>query len=228
MDVMTQNVCTVAPETPVAEIASILLRRQISAVPVVTAAGQLVGIVSEGDLMRRPEIGTTRRVPWWLELLSTRSEMAADFVKAHGRVAQDVMTVNVVTVPETASLAEIASILEKRRIKRVPVVREGKVVGIVSRGNLLQGLAAGARKSPSKTVVKDGELRESILARLKDQPWSNTFAINVVVTDGTVHLWGLVESEEERAAVRVVAEEVPGTRAVEDHLSIIRSLSYAV
>jgi CBS-domain-containing membrane protein len=227
-DIMTRNVCTVTPDTAVPDIAKLLLQRHISAVPVVDTGNRIVGIVSEGDLMRRPEIGTVRRRPWWLELFSSRAEMAGDFVKMNGQSARDVMTRDVVAVEEDATIADIAAMLEEKRIKRVPVMRDGKIVGIVSRSNLLQGLAAAASRVPIRTTTSDRDVREAFQARLKDQPWSSLMTMNVVVTDGVVHLWGLVDSEEERKAIGVLAKSVAGVRAVEDHLSILKTVAYAV
>lgn len=227
-DVMTRDVCVVAPDAAVPEIAKLLLRRHISAVPVVEAGGRIVGIVSEGDLMRRPEIGTERRRSWWLELMSSRAELAAEFVKMNGLSARDVMTRDVVTVGEDATVGEIAALLEERRIKRVPVVHAGRVVGIVSRSNLLQGLAASAGRVRIKTSGGDQEIRQAIHTRLEDQPWSRPIAVNVVVTDSIAHLWGVVDSEEERAAIRVLAKGTPGVTGVEDHLSVLKVIAYAV
>src|SRR3972149_2283575 len=141
-DVMTTQVVTVSLDAPVAEIAKQLVQRRISAVPVVDADGRPVGIVSEGDLMRRPETGGERHPSWWLALVAEAETQDREYVKSHGGRARDVMTRDLVTVTEEASLEEIATLLEKHRIKRVPVVREGKLVGIVSRANLLQGIVA--------------------------------------------------------------------------------------
>lgn len=227
-NIMTRDVCVVAPDTPVPQIAKLLVQRQISAVPVVAADHRIVGIVSEGDLMRRPEIGTARQRSWWLEMVSSRAELAAEFVKMNGRSARDVMTADVVTVSEEATVGEIAALLEEKRIKRVPVVRDGRITGIVSRSNLLQGLAASAGRIPIRTVGTDQEIRESIEARLLDQPWSRPMTVNVVVTDSVAHLWGVIESKEERAALRTLVEGTPGVTNVEDHLSVIKIAAYAV
>lgn len=170
-DVMTRNICMVTPDTPVPAIARLLLQHRISAVPVVAADERIVGIVSEGDLMRRPEIGTERRRAWWLEMMLSRADLAGDFVKMNGRSARDVMTASVVTVGEDATVGEIAALLEEKRIKRVPVVRDGLVVGIASRSNLLQGLAASA--GPERSL---GQVRRRLLPThrvgLREPFWS--------------------------------------------------------
>ena len=217
-DIMTTNVVTVTPETGVDEIARLLLQRRISAVPVVDANVAIVGIVSEGDLMRRPETETERHRSWWLGLLASREEQAEAYIKTHGTHAGDVMTRNVVTVSEETSVGEIAHILEQRRIKRVPVVRDGKVVGIISRANLLHGLAAQKDKIATVPSADDRSVREQVTAVLNDQGWVTHGGLNVIVNDGVVELWGWVESEQERKALKMAAEGVAGVREVQDHL----------
>jgi CBS domain-containing protein len=218
-EVMTSPPITVAPDTPVEEIARILLDNRISAVPVLNAAGGLVGIVSEGDLMRRAEARTERRRPQWLELLLDRDVAATEFVKAHGRRARDVMTTDVVTVPPDTDLADIASLLERRRIKRVPVVDQGKLVGIVSRANLLHGLVANPRVPlPDDVQTRDAEIRSRLDEILREVPGVDLRRINTVVKDGAVFLWGTVKSDNQRRALTVAAESVPGVVRVEDKL----------
>ena len=216
-DVMTRRVVTVAPETPVPEVARLLLDRRISAVPVVDAGGRLLGIVSEGDLIRRPEIVGGRRRSWWLSLLSGGERDPAEYVRTHGGQAADVMTREVVVVAEDTPVGDIARLLEERRIKRVPVVRRGKLVGIVSRADLLRGLAS-ARPRPRASRPTDRAIRERLVKRLEREPWVPLGQINVIVTDGVVHLWGLVDSAEQRRALQVAARDTAGVRRVEDHL----------
>lgn len=222
-DVMTREVCTVGPDTNVVEIAKLLLSRRISGVPVVDPKGKLLGVVSEGDLMRRAETGTERRRSWWLELLTENRDLAHDYVKSHGLTAKDVMTPSVVTIGEDAELTEIASVLERNRIKRVPVMQGGKLVGIVSRSNLLQALAtAGTR--PAKAPAGDRALREAILAKFKHQPWTPDLTVNVTVQDGKASIYGLVASEDERRALTVAAEEVAGVGKVDNQLTLASSI----
>jgi CBS domain-containing protein len=221
-DIMTTSVVTVTPDTPVPAIARLLLERRISGVPVVDAGGRLVGIVTESDLMRRPEIETERSRPWWLQIFTGHREAAEEYTKSHGSKAGQVMTHPVVTVEEDTPVGDIAVLLEERRIKRVPVVRDGKLVGIVSRANLLQGLVADhARASVAGRPVGDREIRGAVMAELERQPWLTHRGINVIVVDGVVQLWGLVESEEERRAIRVLAENVPNVRQVVDRLGSV-------
>ena len=220
-EVMTSPPITVTPDTPVSEVAAILLANRISAVPVLNQAGKLVGIVSEGDLLRRAEAKTERRRSKWLELLLDRNVAAADFVKTHGREAKDVMTTDVVSVGPDTELAEIASRLERRRIKRVPVVEGGKVLGIVSRANLLQALVARPPEAkPDATLRRDAEIRKELIGRLRSIPGVNMQRVNAVVEDGTVFLWGTVKSSDQRRALNVAAESIPGVARVEDRLHL--------
>ncbi|HEX7079557.1 MAG TPA: CBS domain-containing protein [Gammaproteobacteria bacterium] len=221
-DIMTRDVATVAESTPVEDIARLLLERRISAVPVVTAGGEVVGIVSEGDLMRRPEIQTEKQPSWWLSLLLTDTDRAARYIKSHGRTAKDVMSTPVVTIDPQASLAEIAELLEKRQIKRVPVLRDGVLVGIVSRANLLRGLATHRPTQPQPVDrTSDQLIRDQLLETLRKEAGVRHEFVNVVVSGGTVHLWGSVFSETERRAVRVAAENTAGVRRIEDNLHVL-------
>ncbi len=217
-DIMTTSVVTVRPDTGVNDIAKLLIEKSISGLPVTDADGRLVGVVSEGDLLRRPELETERRGSWWLDLLANNRETAAEYVKSHGTTAADVMTASVVSVAETATVGEIAATLEKHRIKRVPVVSDGKVVGIVSRANLLHGLAA--RKEPPLTTpsTDDRTIRESLTQRLESQGWVSSGSLNLIVDGGIVQLWGWVGSKAERRAIVLAAEQYPGVKGVEDHL----------
>jgi CBS-domain-containing membrane protein len=217
-DVMTPDVVTVEPGARVDEIARLMLEHHISAVPVVDTAGRLLGIVSEGDLVRRAETATAGRRAWWLEMLADSAALARDYVKTHGRRATDVMTRDVLTVGVDTPLEDVARLLERRRIKRVPVVRDGRVVGIVSRADLLRALVIRPPESGPAGAADDRTIREHVMAALRTQPWWVGTYRNVVVVDGVVHLWGLARSPAERDAMRVAAETVPGVRGVEDHL----------
>ena len=221
-DVMTTQVVTVRPETSVEQIAALLLERRISGVPVVDADGRLLGIVTEGDLMRRPEIGTERHRGWWLRFFGDERARAVEYARAHGSRAEQVMTRNVVTVSEETSLADIARLLEEHHIKRVPVVHDGQVVGIVSRANLLHGLATHPGVTPPAGPMDDRSVRDSVLRALERDDLTAHGRLNVIVRNGVVELWGLVESEEGRRAIRIAAENVPGVTAVRDNLGSIR------
>jgi CBS domain-containing protein len=216
-DVMTTPAITATPDTRVEQVAELLLEHRISAVPVVDADGRLEGIVSEGDLMRRAESGTERKGSWWLALVALKDELPRAYMSAHGRRAAEVMTRDVVTVEETAPLEHIAGLLEKHRIKRVPVVREGKVRGIVSRANLLHGLAGRPPAPPA--LIGDTQLRERVLAELGKAGIESVF-VNVVVHGGVVRLWGTVSGEAARQAAGLAARNAAGGNPVEDHLAV--------
>lgn len=226
-DLMSTTVVTVSPETRVREIARLLLTRHISGVPVVDADNRVVGIVSEGDLMRRAETGTERRRSWWLSPFMDADELAREYVRSHGRRAADVMTRDVVTVTEDAPAGEIATVLERHRIKRVPVVRDERLVGIVSRADLLRGLAAQSPQRETRPSADDRAVRERLLQELRASDWASPESVNVVVTDRVVHLWGIVRTEQERQAMCVAASNVPGVRAVEDHLVRLPVVAWA-
>lgn len=217
-DIMTTSVETVGPETPVGEIAGRLLARHISAVPVVDEDGHVVGVVSEGDLMRRSETGTERSPSWWLRIIDPGDGLAREFVKSHGMLAKDVMTRSVVTVDEAASLEEIAGTLESSRIKRVPVLRDGKLVGIVSRADLLRGLAASGTGKKASTGDRDARL--AIIESARDAGVDMEFA-SVVVVEGVANVWGLVETGAQKNALRVAAESTPGISLVNDQATIM-------
>jgi len=216
-DIMTPDVICATPDTTLPELIRLMLHHAISALPIVED-GRLVGIVSEGDLLRRPEVGTETRRSTWLGLLTSSDSLAAEFVRTHGRKAADVMTRDVATVDATTPVAEIVHLLEARRIKRVPVLRDGRLVGIVSRRNLLQSLAASLAAPPVPS--EDSTIRDAFYARLSTQPWMDAAAsINAIVADGVLHLCGFAPKGVRRQALIVLAETVPGVRAVEDHLA---------
>ena len=216
-DIMVAPVVTVKPYSTIKEVAKTLVDRRISAVPVVDDVGKLVGIISEGDLMHRSETGTERQYRWWIRLVEGDASLPADYIKAHGRKAADIMTQNVITAAPDTALDEVAITMEKNSIKRVPIVRDGQLVGIVSRANLVQALATMPKGL--EIPLSDSKIREKLLSQLKGQPWADTHLLNVTVTDGVVSLWGIASSETERKAIRVAAEATPGVRAVNDHLA---------
>jgi CBS domain-containing protein len=215
-DVMTGNVISVTPDMTVREVARIFVDNGISGAPVLDADGTLAGMISEGDLLRRSEIETEARPRTsWLDLWSASHE-ARDYIKTHAPQVRDVMTTNVVTVQPGTSLGEVAGILETRHIKRVPVVEAGRLVGIVSRANLVQALASAPDEPTSDVTLSDGEIRAMLMGELAGRKWA--FAgRNIVVTNGVVHLWGVFHSMDTVDAVRVAAQTIPGVKGVEDH-----------
>jgi CBS domain-containing protein len=217
-DVMVSPVVTVKPSASVKEVAELMLENRISGVPVVNDEGKVVGIVSEGDLMHRSEAGTALRRSWWLTGLTSEETLAAEYVKAHARKVADVMTSKVVTAAPDAPLHELAALMEANAIKRVPIVDNGRLVGIVSRANLLRAVASAPPES--EVQVADASIREQLLDQLQGQAWARPWLLNVMVSGGIVDLWGVARSEAERKAVRVAAEGIEGVRAVRDNLVI--------
>lgn len=219
-EIMTSNVVTVSPDAAVADAARLMVEKRVSALPVVDAAGKLIGIVSEGDLMRRIELGTEKRRPWWLALVAGDETLARDFAKAHGQQIKDVMTRTVVTMPEDSTIDKIARTLEERHIKRVVVVRQGQPVGIVSRADLLRAFATRPPPSVAPSVA-DQDLRAAVSDALLHKEWGGVaMPVTVIVEAGVVHLWGTVESEAVRNALRIAAQEVAGVKGVESHLTL--------
>ncbi len=199
-----------------------MVDQRISGVPVMDH-GKLVGIVSENDLARRIELGTDKTRSSWLQFFASEETILADYIHARGQMAGDVMTTKVVTVTPDTSIKDIAEILETRHIKRVPVVDGGKVVGIVSRANLIQALAAVASPRTEPVQADDASIRDAILAEIEKVIWPSPIMNTVTVNNAIVHLWGYVGSENERRAVRIIAERVAGVKAVQDHRGALRA-----
>lgn len=216
-DIMTPKVFSVEAGTGVGDIAELLMKKKISAVPVLEENGKLLGIVSEGDLMRRLAADADQEEPWWMLKLASPEREARDFIKAHGRTAKDIMTRNVVTLTEDMDLAAVAQLLESNRIKRAPVLRDGKVVGIVSRSNLLQAVAAERSGTNGEARLSDREIRNLVHDTLSSKEFASHGALNVIVEDGVVELWGWVESDAEREALLLAAGEIEGVKQVKDH-----------
>jgi CBS-domain-containing membrane protein len=218
---MTTDVVTVSPDTTVEAIAEILMAKKISGVPVADENGAILGIVTEGDLIQRQagDVSRFRQGSWWLRLVSSDEDSASDYIKSHGMCADDIMSRKVLTVEEDTPVGDIARILADNRIKRVPVVQGGALVGIVSRSNLLRGLAT--RDRARKSSVSDRSLKDEILETVRQQDWVSHGTLNVIVTEGVVELWGWVESEQERSALLLIAESVDGVEGVEDHLGFV-------
>src|SRR5688500_11734451 len=212
-DVMTAPVLAVSPETQVQDIAALLLECRISAVPVVDEGGHVRGIVSEGDLINRADAGTRHRRSWWLEMLNGPEEQSRDYLRAHGQRAQDVMSRDVVATSEDTPLPEIAALLEKHHVKRVPVLRDGRLVGIVSRANLLQGFALSAPTWPM--LRDDRQIRDALNTALKEAGLP-MHQVNVTVNNGAVRLWGWIDAEAQRQAAHAAAQATPGVERVED------------
>jgi CBS-domain-containing membrane protein len=216
-DVMTEEIVCISIKESVFDAAELLLGASVSAAPVVNDKGAVVGVVSEADLIRRAEIDTAAKKSWLARLLDSETSAAHDFVSAHARRVADVMTREVVTASEDATLRELVELMERHKIKRVPIVREGILVGVVSRSDLLRALLS---REPDGPVLQptDKALRQAVMEAIEQRPWTSKWPINVFANNGVVHLWGFVDGEEVRTAHRVAAENVPGVRSVKNHL----------
>jgi CBS domain-containing protein len=221
--IMTRQVIVIAADAPILEAANIMLKRHISGLPVVDAAGKLLGIVSQGDFIRRAEIGTQRKRGRWLKFLVGPGTAASDFVREQGRKVAEIMTPDPCTVTEDATLEDIVALMERNHIKRVPVVRGDRLVGIVSRSNLLQAVAGLTRQVPDPTA-DDDHIRNHIIAALEKTDWA-PFGLNVIVVNGVVHLSGVITNEKSRQATIVAAENVSGVTKVHDHLCWVEPMS---
>jgi CBS-domain-containing membrane protein len=217
-DIMVAPVITVSPDTTVRAVAETFVRHRISAAPVVDGKEEVVGIVSEGDLLHRAESGTERHRSWWLRALVGPQTLAGEYVMAHARKVADVMTRRVISASPDTPLHEIATLLEKHSIKRVPILDNDHLVGIVSRANLVQAVATAGEAL--HVPVADSTIRDKILAHLKSQEWAHTGLLNVTVNGGVVDLWGIVRTANERKAIRVAAEATAGVNAVNDNLRL--------
>ena len=223
-DIMSTRVVSIAPDANVLEAVRLMLQNHISGLPVIDRSGALVGVVTEGDFLRRSETGTERKRPRWLEFLMGPRRLADEYVHTHARKVDDVMTREPITITEDAALDEVVRIMERRRIKRLPVMRGAQVAGIVSRANLLHALASlgAAASPPAKTDVA---IREQLLAEFDRQTWAPVALIDVMVKDGAVELWGTITEEAQGDALKVCAENIPGVKSVVSHLTWIEPMS---
>lgn len=226
-DVMTREVISIGPEASVMQAITLMLKHEISGLPVVDPSGMVVGIVSEGDFLRRTELGTQRHRPRWLEFLVGPGRLASEYVHACGRKIEEIMTPDPYTVTEETPLADIVQLMERRRIKRVPVVCGRLLVGIVSRANLVRALASLARESDT-VATNDAEIRQRVITELRKQVWAPLDLINVVVRDRTVELRGTITEDRARQALIVAAENVAGVKAVRDRLVWVEPVSGTV
>jgi len=222
--IMSRNVISVQPETTISQAAHLMLLHGISGLPVVDSDGDVVGIVTEGDFLRRAETGTQRQRPRWLQFLIGPGRLAEEYVRSTSRRVEDVMTRSVHAIDEDMPLSDIVDLMERHRIKRLPVLRDRKLVGIVSRANLLHALASLAREIKS-TPADDEAIREALLAELNQASWAPLGMVDIIVRNGTVEYWGTLFDERKRRALIVAAENVPGVKSVRDHLVWIEPAS---
>jgi CBS domain-containing protein len=226
-DVMTRDVATIRPECPVIDALRTMLERRISGLPVVDAAGSLVGILTEGDFLRRAELDTERKRPLWLAHLLSPGRLAGEYTAAHGRTVAQVMTTDVAAVGQDAPLAEVVGLMERRGIKRVPVIAHGKVIGLVSRADLLRAYVAAAEKAAPGHAT-DAEIERAIATEIDRQPWGPASNVRVGVVNGTAEMRGVLIDDRERTALRVLVENTPGVKCVRDLLTTIEPMTGVV
>ncbi|WP_449254662.1 CBS domain-containing protein [Bosea sp. (in: a-proteobacteria)] len=221
-DIMTSPVVAIGPSAAVSEAAQLMLGSHFSGLPVVTGGKQLVGIVTEGDFLRRSELGTVRKRPRWLEFIVSAGKQADEYVQTHGRRVEEVMTRDPVTIEPGATLDELVELMSTRRIKRVPVVAAGRLVGIVARSDLMRAMLRILPASAPQ-AGDDEHIRQMVVGELAKQPWGN--AIRVKVDRGVVELSGAIFDERARDAARVAAENTAGVTEVVDQLAWIEPVS---
>ena len=222
-DIMTINVISIGADEAIVKAAGLMLQNRISGLPVVDKEGELVGMVTEGDFLRRGELGTQRRRPKWLEFIVGPGKLAEEYVRTSGRKVEDVMTPDPWTVRDDDSLETVVEMMERHHVKRLPVTRGGRMVGIVSRANLMHALASLSRDVPAPPPGGDSAIRDKILAAIAKQDWAPR--INVIVRDGVAELHGVITDDRERAGLIVAAENVPGVKRVRDHLVWVEPMS---
>jgi CBS domain-containing protein len=218
-DVMTENLITATPDTPVSEIARLLVNHRIGAVPIVTSNGALVGIVSQTDLAHRSETDTQKRRKWWLELFADPNAQAREYIKTHGLLARDVMTTVIISIAYDASLADVAEALDTHHVRQLPVMRNGRMAGIVSKTDLVRAVAQSAKKTTEDQT--NGELQKALWNAIRGEPWLQSAFLNLTVKDGVLELYGAVQSPDQRRAVLVLVKGVAGVRDVIDNLSVM-------
>lgn len=223
-DIMTRDVLTLNGETSVLDAARAFLQHHISGMPVVDGKGTLIGVLTEGDLLRRTETGTERHRAHWLEVLLGPGRAAADYTIANARKVGEVMSDQVVTIAPDTSLEHAVALMERHRIKRLPVMADGKLVGIVSRADLLRALVDHADKEAA-TPHSDEDIRAHLQAEIDRQTWTPRAAMRIAVKNGVVELAGTITDERERAALRVLCENVGGVKGIVDHLAWVEPIS---
>ena len=218
-DIMTTKVISVGTGDVVEDIVSLLLEKHLSAVPVVNTDGHVVGMVSEGDLMHRPELGTDKSPSRLLALFESFETKAKNYVKTHGMNAREVMSHPAVTASPDAELSDVVSIMDRKNVKRLPIVDGGALVGLVSRSDLLRALSVRQKQAIDAPSESDTEIRDHLMTEFRSEAWASVPLLNVDVVDGTVHIWGVIDNEEQREAMHIAAKRIPGVKDVVDHLS---------
>jgi CBS domain-containing protein len=218
-DIMTKDVVFIRPETSVREIAALMTEKRISGLPVLGADGTLLGIVSQSDLLHRWEIGTEPKYKWWLKVFSDSDSLARAFSKTHGIKAKDVMTCHIISVKHDTDLGDVAALLDRSKVKRLPVLQNGRLVGLITRSDLVKAFSQ-TPKPASKQVVDDALLQRALADKMRGQTWLNQTYLSIVVDQGIVQLWGYTSSHDQRQALKILIEETDGVKSVDDRLSV--------
>ena len=226
-DVMTHTPVTTTPSASIEEAANIMVRMRVSGLPVVDATGAVVGMLTEGDLLRRVELGTTGRRPGWLSSFLAPGRVAHDYVRTHGRTVSEVMTRSVISISPESPLAEVVAVMDAQQVKRLPVLKKGRLIGIISRFDLLRALTQ-LLAVHHVVATSDAELRRRVLAEIDKHPWAPRVNINATVENGVVELRGAVTDDRERVGLRVIAENTPGVKGVRDRLIWVEPMSGTV
>lgn len=227
-DVMTKNVVGIAPQATIGEAVDLMVRSDVSGMPVIDENGTPVGMLSEGDLLRRPELGTQKPRAHWLECLFHSGKLAEAYAQTHGHKVAEIMTPRVVSIGEETRLEDAVALMEKHHVKRLPVLRDGRIVGIISRSDFVKALASFVRQPYEAAPTSDQQIRTAIEAELKAEPWAPVGLVDVEVSDGIVELRGVITDEMQRNAVRVIAENVDGVKEVRDLMTWVDPYSGVV
>jgi CBS domain-containing protein len=227
-DVMTHTPATTNPGASLEEAANIMVRMRVSGLPVINATGAVVGMLTEGDLLRRVELGTAGRRPGWLASFLAPGRLARDYVRTHGRTVGEVMTTSVVSISPDARLTEVVALMEAQQIRRLPVLKKGHLIGIISRSDLLRALTELLATRHVTATPDDAELRKRVLAQIDKHPWAPRVNVDATVKDGVVELRGAVSDDAERVGLRVIAENTPGVKRVHDRLMWVEPMSGTV
>lgn len=224
-DVMTRNVISVTPNTTLSEAIDTMVRSHVSGLPVIADDGRLVGILTEGDLLRRAELGTQEPRANWFTAFFKAGHLAQTYAQSHGRRVDEIMTPDVVAIAPNARLEEAVRLMKQHDIKRLPVINDGRVVGLLSRADLVRTLAEFLRTPYEEPPASDDSIRAAIEAELKAQPWAPVATVRVKVRDGQVELCGAITDESLRNAIRIIAENAPGVRSVLDNINWIEPMT---
>jgi CBS domain-containing protein len=216
-DAMSRDLLTVTPDSTIASAIELMIEHRVSGLPVVTRDGQVAGVITEGDLLRRPETGTDVSHSLWRALLGSPGREAEEYARAHGRQVGEVMSRGIVSAPPDVDLAGVVSLMEAHHVKRVLILERDRLVGIITRADILRALLQELSDSPDPGT-NDQEIRQRFRTALQELRWAPRATVTGSVTNGTLTLEGVILDPRERGALHVIAENIPGVRRVIDRL----------